>query len=84
MNILQSSDSRMKAIKENTILSFNSAAKFPIDFIEFDVQVALLFLGNLFFFFLNCLEILKVRRHETTLFRGQVSYVRRVRRDVLS
>ncbi|KAH1047897.1 hypothetical protein J1N35_038681 [Gossypium stocksii] len=39
MNILQSSDSRMKAIKENTILSFNSAAKFPIDFIEFDVQV---------------------------------------------
>ncbi|MFQ6644930.1 hypothetical protein Gotur_019957 [Gossypium turneri] len=39
MNILQSCDSRMKAIKENTILSFNSAAKFPIDFIEFDVQV---------------------------------------------
>ncbi|XVF16143.1 hypothetical protein REPUB_Repub10bG0006100 [Reevesia pubescens] len=39
MNILQSSDSRMKAIKENSILSFNSAAKFPIDFIEFDVQV---------------------------------------------
>ncbi|PPR80741.1 hypothetical protein GOBAR_AA39974 [Gossypium barbadense] len=38
MNILQSTDSRMKAIKENTILSFNSAAKFPIDFIEFDVQ----------------------------------------------
>ncbi|XVF13868.1 hypothetical protein REPUB_Repub09cG0006100 [Reevesia pubescens] len=38
MNILQSSDSRMKAIKENSILSFNSAAKFPIDFIEFDVQ----------------------------------------------
>ncbi|XP_022774216.1 glycerophosphodiester phosphodiesterase GDPD1, chloroplastic-like [Durio zibethinus] len=39
MNLLQSSDSRMKAIKENSILSFNSAAKFPIDFIEFDVQV---------------------------------------------
>ncbi|XVF57725.1 hypothetical protein PTKIN_Ptkin07bG0005600 [Pterospermum kingtungense] len=39
MNILQSSDSRMKAIKENSILSFNSAAKSPIDFIEFDVQV---------------------------------------------
>ncbi|KAK8556959.1 hypothetical protein V6N12_003348 [Hibiscus sabdariffa] len=38
MNIMQSSDSRMEAIKENTILSFNSAAKFPIDFIEFDVQ----------------------------------------------
>ncbi|KAE8707665.1 Glycerophosphodiester phosphodiesterase GDPD1 [Hibiscus syriacus] len=39
MNILQSSDSRMKAIKENSLLSFNSAAKFPLDFIEFDVQV---------------------------------------------
>ncbi|XVE67651.1 hypothetical protein DITRI_Ditri09bG0005000 [Diplodiscus trichospermus] len=39
MNVLQSSDPRMKAIKENSILSFNSAAKFPIDFIEFDVQV---------------------------------------------
>ncbi|XVE84205.1 hypothetical protein DITRI_Ditri16bG0151600 [Diplodiscus trichospermus] len=39
MNVLQSSDSRMKAIKENSLLSFNSAAKFPIDFIEFDVQV---------------------------------------------
>lgn len=39
MNSLQSSDPRMKAIKENSILSFNSAAKFPIDFIEFDVQV---------------------------------------------
>ncbi|EOY02878.1 Senescence-related gene 3 isoform 1 [Theobroma cacao] len=39
MNMLQSSDSRMKAIKENSILSFNSAAKSPIDFIEFDVQV---------------------------------------------
>ncbi|KAK8716922.1 hypothetical protein V6N13_044212 [Hibiscus sabdariffa] len=39
MNILQSSDSRMKAIKENSLLSFNSAAKFPLGFIEFDVQV---------------------------------------------
>ncbi|KAL4369712.1 hypothetical protein GQ457_05G011500 [Hibiscus cannabinus] len=39
MNISQSSDSRMKAIKENSLLSFNSAAKFPLDFIEFDVQV---------------------------------------------
>ncbi|KAE8689407.1 Glycerophosphodiester phosphodiesterase GDPD2 [Hibiscus syriacus] len=39
MNILQSSDSRMKAIKENSLLSFNSAAKFPLDFIEFNVQV---------------------------------------------
>ncbi|WCJ38805.1 Glycerophosphodiester phosphodiesterase GDPD3 [Euphorbia peplus] len=39
MNMLQSSDQRMKSIKENSILSFNSAAKFPLDFIEFDVQV---------------------------------------------
>uniref|UniRef100_A0A2P2JFP6 glycerophosphodiester phosphodiesterase n=2 Tax=Rhizophora mucronata TaxID=61149 RepID=A0A2P2JFP6_RHIMU len=39
MNSLQSADRRMKAIKENSILSFNAAAKFPLDFIEFDVQV---------------------------------------------
>lgn len=39
MNVLQSSDNRMKSIKENSIRSFNSAAQFPIDFIEFDVQV---------------------------------------------
>ncbi|CAA0813159.1 Glycerophosphodiester phosphodiesterase GDPD1-chloroplastic [Striga hermonthica] len=39
MNELQSSDLRMKAVKENTILSFNTAAKNPIDFVEFDVQV---------------------------------------------
>lgn len=39
MNALQSSDRRMKAIKENSILSFNAAAKFPVDFVEFDVQV---------------------------------------------
>ncbi|CAM8990525.1 unnamed protein product [Rhodiola kirilowii] len=39
MNLLQSSDPRMKAFKENSILSFNAAAQFPIDFIEFDVQV---------------------------------------------
>lgn len=38
MNMLQSPDPRMKSIKENSILSFNEAAKFPIDFIEFDVQ----------------------------------------------
>lgn len=41
MNQLQSADGRMKAFKENTILSFNSAAKLPLDFIEFDVQVSL-------------------------------------------
>ncbi|KAF8390700.1 hypothetical protein HHK36_025227 [Tetracentron sinense] len=39
MNMLQSSDRRMKAIKENSILSFNAAGKFAVDFVEFDVQV---------------------------------------------
>ncbi|CDY61857.1 BnaCnng38520D [Brassica napus] len=39
MNILQSPDEKMKSIKENSILSFNVAADFPIDFVEFDVQV---------------------------------------------
>ncbi|XP_057492152.1 glycerophosphodiester phosphodiesterase GDPD1, chloroplastic-like [Actinidia eriantha] len=39
MNMLQSSDRRMKAMKENSVLSFNAAAKFAVDFIEFDVQV---------------------------------------------
>ena len=38
MNLLQSSDMRMRAIKENSIMSFNAAASFPLDFIEFDVQ----------------------------------------------
>lgn len=39
MNMLQSSDAKLKSIKENSILSFNAAAQFPIDFVEFDVQV---------------------------------------------
>lgn len=39
MNILHSADRRMKVFKENSILSFNAAAKHPIDYIEFDVQV---------------------------------------------
>ncbi|XP_057544453.1 glycerophosphodiester phosphodiesterase GDPD1, chloroplastic-like [Amaranthus tricolor] len=39
MNRLQSSDPRMKHVKENSILSFNTAASFNLDFIEFDVQV---------------------------------------------
>ncbi|XVE50058.1 hypothetical protein DITRI_Ditri01bG0131100 [Diplodiscus trichospermus] len=39
MNKLQSPDPRMKFIKENSVLCFNEAAKFPIDFVEFDVQV---------------------------------------------
>ncbi|KAJ8649020.1 hypothetical protein MRB53_002043 [Persea americana] len=32
-------DLRMKAIKENSILSFNEAGKSGVDFVEFDVQV---------------------------------------------
>ena len=44
MNRLQSSDPRMKHVKENSILSFNTAASFNLDFIEFDVQVFTLFL----------------------------------------
>ncbi|KAG6505146.1 hypothetical protein ZIOFF_037494 [Zingiber officinale] len=39
MNALASPDRRMSAVKENSILSFNRAARFPIDSIEFDVQV---------------------------------------------
>ncbi|XP_021745649.1 glycerophosphodiester phosphodiesterase GDPD1, chloroplastic-like isoform X1 [Chenopodium quinoa] len=39
MNILQSSDPKMKTFKENSIRSFNHAAQFNLDFIEFDVQV---------------------------------------------
>ncbi|KAG6788000.1 hypothetical protein POTOM_004051 [Populus tomentosa] len=39
MNMLQSCDRRMKSVKENSILSFISASKLPLDFIEFDVQV---------------------------------------------
>ncbi|GAV71340.1 GDPD domain-containing protein [Cephalotus follicularis] len=39
MNMLQSPDQRMKSLKENSILSFNEAAKMPIHCIEFDVQV---------------------------------------------
>ena len=52
MNILQSCDPRMKSIQENSILSFNAASKFPIDFIEFDVQVFPFFL---FFYKCSCL-----------------------------
>ncbi|XP_073156443.1 glycerophosphodiester phosphodiesterase GDPD1, chloroplastic-like [Henckelia pumila] len=39
MNMLQSTDLRFCAFKENTILSFNTTANFPIDYIELDVQV---------------------------------------------
>ena len=41
MNMLQSSDPRMKRWRENSIKSLNNAAKFNLDFVEFDVQVAL-------------------------------------------
>lgn len=40
MNMLHSPDPRMKFLKENSILSFNAAAQFPIHFLEFDVQVS--------------------------------------------
>ncbi|KAJ0969240.1 hypothetical protein J5N97_022117 [Dioscorea zingiberensis] len=39
MNALTSGDRRLTAVKENSLRSFNAAAGFPIDFIEFDVQV---------------------------------------------
>lgn len=39
MNVLQSSDRRMKDLKENSLRSFNAAADYFADFIEFDVQV---------------------------------------------
>ncbi|PWA87735.1 PLC-like phosphodiesterase, TIM beta/alpha-barrel domain-containing protein [Artemisia annua] len=39
MNLLQSTDKRMKAYKENSITSFNNAANHALDYIEFDVQV---------------------------------------------
>ncbi|XP_016492372.1 glycerophosphodiester phosphodiesterase GDPD3-like [Nicotiana tabacum] len=38
-SFMRSCDRRSKAIKENTLCSFNEAAKFNVDFIEFDVQV---------------------------------------------
>eukprot|EP00268_Persea_americana_P034155 TRINITY_DN337_c0_g1_i5.p1 TRINITY_DN337_c0_g1~~TRINITY_DN337_c0_g1_i5.p1 ORF type:complete len:395 (+),score=66.59 TRINITY_DN337_c0_g1_i5:325-1509(+) len=39
MNMLNSTDVRLTAIKENSILSFNEAGKSGVDFVEFDVQV---------------------------------------------
>lgn len=39
MNRLHLEDPRMKKMKENSILSFNAAAAFNVDYIEFDVQV---------------------------------------------
>ncbi|KAI3699956.1 hypothetical protein L2E82_44566 [Cichorium intybus] len=37
MNV--STDKRLNVFKENSIISFNNAANYPLDFIEFDVQV---------------------------------------------
>ena len=56
MNVLQSSDRKMRAIKENTIVSFNAAAKFDIDYIEFDVQVGIIVNSSsrLIAFFIFC------------------------------
>lgn len=39
MNKVLSSDKRMQAIMENTITSFNEAARNGVRFVEFDVQV---------------------------------------------
>ncbi|KAK1381637.1 Glycerophosphodiester phosphodiesterase [Heracleum sosnowskyi] len=39
MNLLQSSNHRMKFIKENSIFALNAAGNFNLHFIEFDVQV---------------------------------------------
>uniref|UniRef100_A0A1D1Y8S6 glycerophosphodiester phosphodiesterase n=1 Tax=Anthurium amnicola TaxID=1678845 RepID=A0A1D1Y8S6_9ARAE len=39
MNALASPDLRLRAVRENTVLSFNEAGRFPVDFVEFDVQV---------------------------------------------
>lgn len=39
MNALASADRRLQEVRENTVRSFNDAARFPVDFVEFDVQV---------------------------------------------
>ncbi|XP_042456617.1 glycerophosphodiester phosphodiesterase GDPD1, chloroplastic-like isoform X1 [Zingiber officinale] len=39
MNALASTDPRLQEVKENSLRSFNDAARFPVDFVEFDVQV---------------------------------------------
>jgi len=38
MNALASADPRMQEVRENTVRSFNDAARFPVDYVEFDVQ----------------------------------------------
>ncbi|KAL6634454.1 hypothetical protein ACP70R_027125 [Stipagrostis hirtigluma subsp. patula] len=39
MNALASADRRLQEVRENTVRSFNDAARFPVDYVEFDVQV---------------------------------------------
>ncbi|KAG0533151.1 hypothetical protein BDA96_04G167900 [Sorghum bicolor] len=39
MNALASADPRMQEVRENTVRSFNDAARFPVDYVEFDVQM---------------------------------------------
>ncbi|TVU29949.1 hypothetical protein EJB05_21545, partial [Eragrostis curvula] len=39
MNALASADRRLQEVRENTVRSFNDAAAFPVDYVEFDVQV---------------------------------------------
>ncbi|KAL1807349.1 hypothetical protein ACET3Z_030417 [Daucus carota] len=41
MNLLQSSNKRMKFIKENSLVALNAAGNFNLHFIEFDVQVTI-------------------------------------------
>ena len=39
MNALASTDRRLQEVKENSVRSFNEAARFAVDYVEFDVQV---------------------------------------------
>jgi glycerophosphodiester phosphodiesterase len=54
MNALASADRRLQEVRENTVRSFNDAARFPVDYVEFDVQVETLSSHHwLLFFFLE-------------------------------
>ena len=39
MNALASPDRRLQEVKENSLRSFNEAARFPVDYVEFDAEV---------------------------------------------
>ncbi|KAK4760497.1 hypothetical protein SAY87_005390 [Trapa incisa] len=72
MNMLQSPDRRMKSVKENSVVSFNAAAGFPVDFIEFDVQVTkdecpVIFHDNFIITKLDHGELMEKRVTELTL-----------------